>query len=76
MATKKSTTRIPRKRRAPSAKSEAERERLGTLIEANEERLARGQAANGTALTAHQQETLRAVLKSQQDKLAELNDAL
>jgi hypothetical protein len=73
MATKKSNTTTTRKRRAPSAKSEAERERLGTLIEANEARLVSGQASNGTPLTQHQQETLRAVVKSQQEKLDELN---
>ncbi|MBA3768421.1 MAG: hypothetical protein H0W99_15865 [Acidobacteria bacterium] len=62
------------KRNALRHKSEVERERLEWLIETNEWRLATNQQADGEILTSHQQETLRAIIKQQREKLLNIKN--
>ena len=68
---KKTTTKAPKKK-GLTAKQEAERERLESLIELNENRVASGLAANGEPLTEKQLETTNQIIKTQRDKLLEI----
>jgi hypothetical protein len=77
MATK--TTKAaakPKKKKGLTAKQEVERERLETLIGRNEERLSKGVAANGVELNQKQIETTRQIIKTQREKLQELDAIL
>ncbi len=66
----------PKKKKGLSAKQELERERLENLIESNEERLAKGVAVNGLELTEKQIETTRQIMKTQREKLQELESLI
>ena len=66
----------PKKKKGLSAKQELERERLEKLIESNEERLAKGVAVNGLELTEKQIETTRQIIKTQREKLLELESLI
>jgi hypothetical protein len=68
---KKTATKAPKKK-GLTAKQEAERERLESLIEINENRVASGLAANGEPLTEKQLETTNQIIKAQRDKLLEI----
>lgn len=68
---KKTATKTPKKK-GLTAKQEAERERLESLIELNENRVASGLAANGEPLTDKQLETTNQIIKAQRDKLLEI----
>ena len=73
MATKATKTAAKaKKKKGLTAKQELERERLENLIERNEERLANGVAVNGAGLTEKQIETTRQIIRTQRDKLQEL----
>jgi len=78
MATKatKSTARTARKKKGLTAKQEAERLRLEKLIEQNEARLESGVAVNGLPLTEKQIETTREIIRTQREKLNELESLL
>ena len=65
-----------RKKRGLSVKNEAERVRLETLIETNEERLESGLASNGEPLSDKQKTTLGEVIKSQREKLDQIHELM
>jgi hypothetical protein len=76
MTTKATKSPVKKKKKGLSAKQELERERLEKLIERNEERLTKGVAVNGLELTEKQIETTRLIIKTQREKLLELESLI
>jgi hypothetical protein len=72
MVTRATKAKPVRKKKGLTAKQESERERLETLIGQNEERLTAGNTAGGQPLTEKQIETTRQIIRTQRERLQEL----
>ncbi|MEO6391160.1 MAG: hypothetical protein ABIP75_04855 [Pyrinomonadaceae bacterium] len=77
MVTKRATTKTAtKKKKGLTAKQEAERERLDRMLERNRDRQTSNLAVNGQALSEKQQETLKEIIRLQQEKLDEITALL
>jgi hypothetical protein len=76
MVTKAVKPKAAKKKKGLTARQEIERERLERQLESNQDRLTRNVTVQGVALSDQQQDTLREIIRVQQEKLDEIMAAL